>query len=170
MSIIWAVVGLVVLILMVRAAISAASASATLAMPGDRMPDGTIFVGISPTTHRPFYAMPHDLPDRLDWYAARRDASRQTFAGHDDWRLPTREELLALYRDSSLIGGFGENISYWSSTEIRPKWTDIAPPRIPERAWYHHFRKGGPGGAYMNSELHVRCVRDGKKKRTSLFD
>src|SRR5947207_14645373 len=42
------------------AANSNLAAVAKAAKPGDRMPDGTVYAGISPDTHKPIYATPKD--------------------------------------------------------------------------------------------------------------
>ena len=75
----------------------------------------------------------HDLNKGLNWYEALEYAAKKNsekFAGFDDWRLPTMEELNALYdssrslksKDGESIGlppGFWEGGSYylWSADE-----------------------------------------------------
>jgi hypothetical protein len=48
--------------------------------------------------------------------------------GHDDWYLPARWELNVLYQSRDAIGGFGNAVSYWSSSEYSST-----------RAWRHYF-------------------------------
>jgi Protein of unknown function (DUF1566) len=48
--------------------------------------------------------------------------NRQKHLGHDDWRVPTKEELRVLFSNRAVIGGFDEGGSdpvgwYWSSTQ-----------------------------------------------------
>jgi len=64
-----------------------------------------------------------------------------------DWRLPTRDELLGLYEQRKLIGGFS-NDDYWSSTE-----QDV------NSAWIHGFRTGDQDRYNKHSKILVRAVR-----------
>src|SRR5437762_3304433 len=43
-------------------AVMAAPIAAAELKPGDKMPDGTIYAGISPDTHEPMYTRPSDAP------------------------------------------------------------------------------------------------------------
>lgn len=120
--------------------------------PGTVMADGTIYVGLSPNNGRPLYAMPEDLIDRNDcrhdWAYAQRRASEQTFGGHTDWRVPTKEELDLLYQNRSVIGGlYGD---YWSSSEFAGAL-----------GWSHSFNFGHQFEYAKNFGLRVRCVRSG---------
>jgi Protein of unknown function (DUF1566) len=91
---------------------------------GSIMPDGTVYAGISPNTGKPIYAIPLDAELTLTFndasaYAANLNA--QEHLGHDDWRVPTKAELNALFNNRAAIGGFDESGSnpsgwYWSST------------------------------------------------------
>src|ERR1039457_2226937 len=70
--------------------------------PGDRMPDGTVYAGISPDTHKPMYAMPVDEPLTYTFKkaAVQADANNMTNAlGHHDWRVPTKDELNMLWEN-----------------------------------------------------------------------
>ena len=49
------------------------------------------------------------------WDSAVDMCENSTLAGFDDWRLPTKSELLILYNNKNLIGNF-KNDYYWSST------------------------------------------------------
>ena len=101
-----------------QAALKACPRNVAQPKPGDRMPDGTVYVGVSPSNGRPFYAMPQDLPDPHTWASAKTAAAAQKFGGHADWRVPTKTELAALYRAKNAIGGFqcGQHW-YWASSE-----------------------------------------------------
>jgi hypothetical protein len=67
--------------------------------------------------------------------------------GFDDWYLPSKDELNAIYQDKEAIGGFS-NAYYWSSTEYSN--TD---------AWGQDFNNGSQitYGKYPTSRC--RCVR-----------
>lgn len=95
---------------------------------GERMPDGTVYAGLSPDTGRPMYALAWDIPLSMTWkqameYAANLEGSAVDGADHPKgtFRLPTRKELTAMLEHRDKIGGFGEKGSlasgwYWSST------------------------------------------------------
>ena len=89
---------------------------------GDKMPDGTIYAGISPDTHKPMYATPADAPLRMHFNQAQDYADNIDFLGHQDWRVPTRGELNVLFDNRAAIGGFrliGSDPAglYWSSSQ-----------------------------------------------------
>lgn len=89
---------------------------------GDKMADGTVYAGISPTTGKQMFALPDDEFQTMSWRKAMRVAKRLNAHGHDDWRLPTADELNILFR-ARKRGAFKDNLSgsygggwYWSST------------------------------------------------------
>src|SRR5690348_11659433 len=103
---------------------------------GQRMPDGTIFAGISPDTNRPMYTTPADARLVLQWDAAMDRAAKLDAHGHQDWRVPTKNELNVLFANQAAIGGFDERgvypaVGYWSSTE-----------ESPDLAWAERFSDG----------------------------
>jgi uncharacterized protein DUF1566 len=134
----------------------AASAAPKLAEPpkiGDTMPDGTIYAGTSPDTGKPMYAAPADAPLTMKWKEAMDYAAKLDAHGHQDWRLPTKGELAALFNSRAAIGGF--NISgsypagwYWSGTQYT-KW----------HAWDQRFSDGGQNYFNKDNRSSVRCVR-----------
>ncbi|MDE6439678.1 MAG: DUF1566 domain-containing protein, partial [Bacteroidales bacterium] len=52
-----------------------------------------------------------------DWVTADATCKASRLGGYTDWRLPTKEELMLLYANRNLIGGFQNAWWYWSSTE-----------------------------------------------------
>jgi hypothetical protein len=89
--------------------------------PGDKMADGTIYAGASPDTREPMYAMPAEAPGIYDHDVAKKYARKVAAHGHSDWRVPTKNELNALFNNRAAIGGFNETGSYpagwyWSSS------------------------------------------------------
>ena len=90
---------------------------------GQRMPDGTVYAGISPDSGRPMYATPKDAGLCRTWYEAIGYAKRLDVHGAKDWRVPTPAELDRLYEarnEGALKGTFNTTGSfpsgwYWSS-------------------------------------------------------
>lgn len=117
---------------------------------GDRLPDGAVYAGVSPDTGKPFCAMPEDHKRALTWADAMSRAPEQTFGGHQDWRLPTIEELVHMYRMKNAIGGFYP-VLYWSSTTA--SGNDKA-------AWRLYFGIGSPYANDKRNDFRVRYVRD----------
>lgn len=52
----------------------------------------------------------------LDWGDAEELCTDCRIGGYSDWRLPTKSELLTLYKEKDNIGGFEQYSSYWTST------------------------------------------------------
>ena len=97
---------------------------------------------------------------KKDWQGAIEYCKNLNFAGFDDWRLPSRMELLGITdktkSDPAIQDGFQNVVSgyYWSSSP------DVL---VSFFAWRVTFRNGyddGSGG--KSASLYVRCVRDSK--------
>lgn len=93
--------------------------------------------------------------EEMTWTSAMSMCENSTVAGYSDWRLPTEDELMVLYSNREIIGGFSENI-YWSSSYHRiMEW------------FYIHVLDFEDGQLYqttkatdLNAELlNARCVR-----------
>ena len=124
---------------------------------GDEMPDGTIYAGISPDTHKPMYATPRDAPltytfnQAQDTYAAQLNAH-----GRKDWRVPTKNELNVLYENRNkgkLAGTFNETGSYpagwyWSSSQYRDNYK-----------WVQSLSNGDQNIGHRDFFASLRCVR-----------
>jgi len=58
--------------------------------------------------------------DKLNWRDAKKACDEYSVivegSAYDDWRLPTKEELNALYINKNVVGGFARDY-YWSSSE-----------------------------------------------------
>ncbi|MBN1364647.1 MAG: InlB B-repeat-containing protein [Syntrophaceae bacterium] len=70
---------------------------------------------------------------------------------HDDWYLPSKDELAQLYanRDVKRSGGFTDDEGYWSSSEYG-QWD----------AWSQWFSDGRQTGTYKSSGRLVRPIRN----------
>jgi hypothetical protein len=128
------------------------SASAKAPKVGASVLDGSIYAGVSPDTGKPMYATPKDAPmactfNEAGGYAARLDAH-----GRQDWRVPTKAELNALFKSRAAIGGFNTTGStpagwYWSSS------------RYTSYAWAQCFRHGSQTVNFRLDQSALRCVR-----------
>jgi hypothetical protein len=120
---------------------------------GDQMPDGTLYAGVSPDTGKAMYATPADAPLAYAFNEARQYAEKLDACGHQDWRVPTKDELNVLFNNRAAIGRF--NVTglypagwYWSSSQ-NSEWG----------ASCQLFSDGDRGDYYKNNHLSVRCVR-----------
>src|ERR1022692_3528523 len=73
---------------------------------GDKMPDGSVYAGVSPDTNKPMYATPADAPLTYTFNQAQKYAANLDAHCHQDWRVPTKGELNVLYNNRAAIGGF----------------------------------------------------------------
>jgi hypothetical protein len=76
---------------------------------GSKMQNGTIYAGNSPDTGKPMYAMPADASvtyafNEAQKYAQTLNACKEH--GHNDWRVPTKNELNVRFNNRTAIGGF----------------------------------------------------------------
>ncbi len=120
---------------------------------GDKMPDGTVFAGISPETNEPMYTTPEDASLTMTFNEAQEYADKLYAHGHQTWRVPTKAELNVLFNNRAAIGGFNVTGSdpagwYWSSSSY-DLWD----------AWGQRFSGGCQYGNCKASHSAVRCVR-----------
>ena len=120
---------------------------------GDKMPDGTVFAGISPDTNKPMYATPADASLSMTFNDAQKCAAKLDAHGHRDWRVPTNAELNVLFNSRLAIGGFDVTGSdparwYWSASPFNER-----------TSWAQRFSDGCQGGYLKASHSAVRCVR-----------
>lgn len=102
---------------------------------GDTMPDGSVFAGRTPDSTKLIFAMPTDLDVTITFNKAAKAVdtlNTNKTLGHDDWEIPSLENLRVLYKnrnEGALKGAFNTNKGgffdsnypdwYWSSTEDR---------------------------------------------------
>lgn len=134
--------------------------------PGERMEDGTIFAGISPDTNKNMFVTPEDAPDQLKkWKEAMEYAASLDAHGHKDWKLPTKEELRVIFKNSADIGNFNTEpneivhsdtqhliyLGYASSSEQDGGWYGEYPK---EDALFQNF---GDGQRRWNNKDFTLC-------------
>ena len=101
---------------------------------------------------------------RRSWSAAKEACQALVLGGRDDWRLPSRIELVSLIEnrrsDPSLdltafpfTAGAGLGSDWF--------WTSTPAAGDPAKAWYVYFYFGYPDVEEQSSEFAVRCVRGG---------
>ena len=123
---------------------------------GCRMPDGTIFAGISPDTNQPMYAAPADASICMNFNEAAKYAKNLDVGGKKDFRVPSRAELDVLFQNREkgfLKGTFntsGDNTEGWY-------WTSAPEHEI--YAWSQRFSDGYKMNDNMYGRSSVRCIR-----------
>lgn len=76
---------------------------------GGRRADGTIFVGVSPDSGRALFIKPADITLTMTFNQAQDHADGLVAHGHNDWRLPTKNELKMIFDNRAAIGGFDKS-------------------------------------------------------------
>jgi hypothetical protein len=98
------------------------------------------------------------LDDEMSWEDAKRACAEFRLFGFDDWRLPTREELLGLvdltrFNPATDAEAFPDTESDWY-------WTSSPLASSPgSYAWIVNFNGGGASGNHHYYECFVRPVR-----------
>ena len=121
--------------------------------PGDKMPDGTVYAGLSPGIGRPLYTTPADPPLTVTFKSAHEYAARLDAHGHKDWRVPTPDELNVLFENRAAIGAFdvsGSEKAGWYMTSEASDET---------YAWGQRFSDGYRGFDFKDLGASLRCVR-----------
>lgn len=122
---------------------------------GDVMRDGTVYAGVSPSTGRPMYTTASDAALTLRWDEAMGYAATFNGHGHNDWRLPTEDELDVLFSNRAAIGGFNDSGSYFAGWH----WSSAEHPGNANIAWLERFSDGGEDWVWKGVAASVRCVR-----------
>jgi hypothetical protein len=127
---------------------------------GTAMPDGSIYAGRT-TAGVPVYAMPEDEEKGrlMDLAHAQESAHQLKLSkahGHDDWRLPAREELTLLFNNRAQIGNFFTKAIGWPCGAY---WS--APDAGTGEIFGRYFPKGNEESVADFCGLTVRCVRSG---------
>jgi len=121
--------------------------------PGDKMPDGTVFAGISPDTNKPMYVTPADASLTMTFNEAQKYATQLDAHGHKDWHVPTKAELNVLFNNRAAIGGFNVTGS------LPAGWYWSASPYYLWVAWGQWFSDGSQSSHYKANHSAVRYVR-----------
>jgi hypothetical protein len=102
-----------------------------------------------------------NLPDKFYTFD---DAGRQCagleLAGHRDWRLPSRIELVSLLDTTRIQPSI--DMAAFPGTPIDWFWTASPAADNPGAAWYVYFYFGYPKTDDRTNSFSVRCVRSGR--------
>jgi hypothetical protein len=109
--------------------------------PGDKMPDRTVYAGLSPETGKAMYATPADGSMTMTFNDAQKYAAQLDAHGHKDWHVPTKAELNVLFNNRAAIGGF--NVT--GSAPAGGNWS--ASPSLEWGAWGQGFSDGCQGNS-----------------------
>lgn len=98
------------------------------------------------------------FPDRMSWAEAKAAAEALRLGGHDDWRLPTRAELLTLVDDTRHSPAI--DTEAFPSTPLYWFWTATPYAESPHRcAWIVNFGIGSVSVGNHNYHHYLRAVR-----------
>ena len=122
---------------------------------GAKMPDGTLYAGISPDTNKKLYTTPEDAPGVYTWNAAIDYCKTLSTSGHRDWRMPSIGELAVQFSNRADIGGFNETGSMKKATGYY--WSSL---QVGDGdAWAQRFNDGFHEDLNKEDNSSLRCVR-----------
>jgi hypothetical protein len=105
-------------------------------------------------------------PDRYTFESAKTRCEDQSFAGHDDWRVPSLTELQTLVDETVVPADNGDaattgriDLAKFPDTPGEPYWSSSAYLGDPKLAWFVDFRPGYTFGYDRSTPYRVRCVR-----------
>jgi len=85
--------------------------------------------------------------------------NQNNYCGHNDWRLPTREEMAALVKYGENTDKIRIDTDYFPETLPSWYWTASSNKSRPEFAWYVLFKNGLSLNDLKENPKHVRLVR-----------
>lgn len=85
--------------------------------------------------------------------------NQQNFCGHNDWRLPTREEMMRLVSYGKDADKVRIDTSYFPEALPSWYWTASSNKSRPEFAWYVLFKNGISLNDLKENPKHIRLVR-----------
>jgi len=126
-----------------------------VAAAGGRMPDGSVYAGISPDTDKPLYTTAADAPGAYTWNEALAYCSSLTAGGHNDWRVPTLVDLALQFNNRADVGGFNETGRMDNATGYY--WSSLQ--ASDSEAWAQRFNDGFHEHPSKDIDSSLRCVR-----------
>ncbi|HEX2791549.1 MAG TPA: DUF1566 domain-containing protein [Steroidobacteraceae bacterium] len=122
---------------------------------GGRMPDGSVYAGISPDSGKDLYTTPADAPGVYTWGQAMEYCQTLSASGHVDWRVPSLGELAVQYANRADIGGFNETGRMKHASGYY--WSSLQVSD--DDAWGQLFSDGFHEDFDKNQVSSLRCVR-----------
>ena len=126
-----------------------------VAAAGGRMPDGSVNAGISPDTGKSLYTTAADAPGVYTWSQAIEYCSSLSASGHADWRVPSLGELAVQFANRADIGGFNETGRLKGASGYY--WSSLQVGDAD--AWGQLFSDGFHEDFDKNQMSSLRCVR-----------
>jgi hypothetical protein len=122
---------------------------------GGRMSDGTVYAGISPDTNQRLYTTPADAPGVYTWSKATEYCKTLSVSGHQDWRVPTIGELAVQFSNRADIGGYNETGRMKGASGYY--WSSL---QVGDGdAWGQLFSDGFHEDFSKDQDSSLRCVR-----------
>jgi len=122
---------------------------------GGPMPDGSIYAGVSPDSNQPLYTTPQDAPGVRPWTQALHYCHALSADGHRDWRVPSLTELAVLFSHRAEIGGFNET----GVVDNQPGYYWSSFEVTDATAWGQRFNDGYHDDFSKQRGSLLRCVR-----------
>jgi len=94
------------------------------------------------------------------WDNANTYCNNLNLAGHSDWRLPTKKELLGIV----IYGRYNPAIytSVFPNTVASKYWSSTTDAHYTGRAWYVDFNNGEVFTLGIGDNLYAHCVHGGQ--------
>ena len=99
-----------------------------------------------------------------DIYAYMQAINNSKLCGFSDWRLPTRDELLAVVDTKAVYPRATIDIDAFPNAANSYHWTSTVYKFNPNMAWFVYFGSGYDYYEYKTFASHVRLVRSTKMK------
>jgi len=93
---------------------------------------------------------------------AKQHCTDLSLAGFDDWRLPSRLELVSIVDNSRIQPAI--NVAAFPDTPSDWFWTATPVGGNAEAAWYVYFYFGYPQAELVSNQFSVRCVRTAESR------
>jgi Protein of unknown function (DUF1566) len=103
---------------------------------------------------------------QLTFASAGQHCADLSLAGYDDWRLPTRLELVSILDTTRTQPAI--NVSAFPDTPSDWFWSSTIAGGDPQSAWYVYFYFGYPKTDLVSNAFSVRCVRSVDPSRALL--